>query len=409
MMSNAVFTGLGVVAPSGLVTEKYWSSLLAKHTWIEQVQGFDASGYPATLAGEVRDFDDAELVPSRLLPQTDRVTRFSLAAADNAIADSGIELADIDALGAGVVTASSSGGFEFSQHELQKLWSQGSQFVSAYQSFAWFYAVNTGQISIKNGLRGPSGVLVSDGAGGLDALGQARRQIRRGAQLMITGGMDASVCPWGWVGLAGSGTVSTATDPKAAYLPFDVRACGYVPAEGGAILVLEEEASADARGARNYGRLAGYGATFDAGSSHSRIEAVEHAITAALQDAQLPPGAVDVVFADAGGIRDDDMIEAAALRRVFGVRGVAVTAPKTMTGRSCAGAGALDVATGLLAIARGVLPPTVNTQLDARYGLELVTEATAMSVRNVLVISRGIGGFTSAMVLTGPAKSPTNQ
>src|SRR5262249_54721998 len=154
--------------------------------------------------------------------------QLALVAADWALADAGVRPQEWPEFDIGVVTASSSGGFEFGQRELQNLWSKGGQYVSAYQSFAWFYAVNTGQISIRNGLRGTSGVLVSDQAGGLDALAQARRQVRKGARLIIAGGVDGSVCPWGWVAQLASGRLSTSDDPDRAYLPFDRRACGYV-------------------------------------------------------------------------------------------------------------------------------------------------------------------------------------
>lgn len=127
------------------------------------------------------------------------MTRLALVATDWALEDAEVVPQELNAYDMGVVTASSSGGFEFGQNELQKLWSKGGQFVSAYQSFAWFYAVNTGQISIRNGMKGPSGVVVSDQAGGLDALAQARRQIRKGTRLIVSGAIDASICPWGWV------------------------------------------------------------------------------------------------------------------------------------------------------------------------------------------------------------------
>src|SRR6201999_883893 len=104
-------------------------------------------------------------------------------------------------------------GFEFGQRELQALWSKGGQYVSAYQSYAWFYAVNTGQISIRHGLRGPSGVLVSEQAGGRDVIGRPRRQIRKGTGLMVTGGVDGALCPWGWVGQMPNGRISTSQDP----------------------------------------------------------------------------------------------------------------------------------------------------------------------------------------------------
>src|SRR5581483_7462514 len=113
---------------------------------------------------------------------------------------------------------------------------------------AWFYAVNSGQISIRNGMKGPSGVIVSDQAGGLDALAQARRQIRKGTPLIVSGGIDASLCPWGWVAQLAGGRLSTSEQPDRAYLPFDADACGHVPGEGGAIVILEDAERARQRG-----------------------------------------------------------------------------------------------------------------------------------------------------------------
>jgi hypothetical protein len=198
-MTATVVTGLGVAAPTGLGLASYWSATLAGQLGIRRITRFDPSSYPARLAGEITGFAAAEHLPSRLLPQTDRMTQIALASADWAFADAGVTPSELADYAAGVITASHSGGFEFGQNELQALWSKGGQHVSAYQSFAWFYAVNSGQISIRNGLRGPSSVLVSDQAGGLDAVAHARRQVRAGTALVISGAIDASICPWGWV------------------------------------------------------------------------------------------------------------------------------------------------------------------------------------------------------------------
>lgn len=193
--ATAVFTGIGVTAPNGLGTRAWWEATVAGESGIRPVSRFDASGYPATLAGEVPGFEAADHIPSRLLPQTDHMTRLALTAAKEALEDSGADPAELPPYAAGAVTAASAGGFEFGQRELQALWSKGGQYVSAYQSYAWFYAVNTGQISIRHGLRGPSGVLVTEQAGGLDAVAQARRQLRKGSKLIVTGGVDGAVCP----------------------------------------------------------------------------------------------------------------------------------------------------------------------------------------------------------------------
>ncbi|ABD13496.1 hypothetical protein ThrDRAFT_03929 [Frankia casuarinae] len=273
------------------------------------------------------------------------------------------------------------------------------QTLSAYQSFAWFYAVNTGQISIRHRLRGPGGVIVSDQAGGLDAIAQARRQIRRGARVIVSGGVDSSICPWGWVAQLTSGRLSTDDDPVSAFVPFDRRARGHVPGEGGALLVLEDARSARDRGVSGiYGEITGYAATFDPRPGTMRVPGLARAIELALADARVSAADVDVVFADAAAVPELDRAEAEAIRGVFGRRGVAVTAPKTMTGRLYSGAGALDVVGALLAMRDSVIPPTVNVTVDPEHGIDLVTTPRPGPVGTALVLARGHGGFNSALV-----------
>ncbi|WP_435131733.1 ketosynthase chain-length factor [Actinacidiphila sp. bgisy144] len=403
-MTSVVVTGMGVAAPNGLGAADYWAATRGGKSGIGRITRFDPSGYPAQLAGEIPGFEAADHLPGRLLPQTDRVTRLSLAAADWALADAGVDPASFDPLDMGVVTASHAGGFEFGQGELRKLWSRGSQFVSAYQSFAWFYAVNSGQISIRHGMKGPSGVVVSDQAGGLDALAQARRLVRKGTPLVVSGAVDASLCPWGWVAQLAGGQLATSDEPTRAYTPFDRDAHGYVPGEGGAILVLESAAAAAARGARVYGEIAGYGTTFDPPPGSGRGPTLRTAIGVALQDAGTAPGEVDVVFADGAGVPELDRAEAEAISAVFGSGAVPVTVPKTMTGRLYSGAGPLDVACALLAIRAGVIPPTVHVDPCPQYDLDLVLhQPRAARLRTALVVARGHGGFNSAVVVRAAA------
>jgi act minimal PKS chain-length factor (CLF/KS beta) len=395
-----VVTGLGVAAPNGLGVEEFWAATRDGRSGIRRVARFDPTPYPARLAGEVPGFVAEEHLPGRLIPQTDHVTRLALFAADSAFADAGVRPADLREYAAGVVTASSSGGYEFGQRELENLWRRGNKYVSAYQSYAWFYAVNTGQIAIRHGMRGPSGVVVSDQAGGLDAVAQARRQIRKGATMMLSGGVDASVCPWGWVAQLASDRLSTGDDPDRAYLPFDAEARGHVSGEGGALLVLESAEAASERGARIYGEIAGYGSTIDPRPGSGREPGLGKAIQVALDDAGLAPGDIDVVFADAAGIVALDRVEAKAINEVFGSRGVPVTAPKTMTGRLYSAAASLDLASALLSIRDGWIPPTINVTPAPEYEIDLVLgQARAASTRAALVLARGYGGFNSAMVV----------
>lgn len=180
MTAPVLVTGIGVAAPNGLGVDDYWAATLRGESGIGRLTRFDPLSYPSQLGGEVPGFVAEDHLPSRLIPQTDHMTRLALVAADWALADSAADLAGIPELDRGVVTAATAGGFEFGQRELQNLWGKGSKYVSAYQSFAWFYAVNTGQIGIRHGMRGASGVVVADHAGGLDAIAQARRKLRRG-------------------------------------------------------------------------------------------------------------------------------------------------------------------------------------------------------------------------------------
>ncbi|MGW1816193.1 ketosynthase chain-length factor [Streptomyces sp. NPDC002125] len=409
----AVVTGIGVAAPNGLGTEPWWQATLRGESGIGPVTDYDASRYPSRLVGRIAGFDAAEHIPGRLLPQTDRVTRLALVAGAEALADAGAdpaELAGQDTYGdysLGVVTSNATGGFGFTHREIRKLWTQGPQQVSVYESFAWFYAVNTGQLSIRHKLRGPSGVLVSEQAGGLDAIGHSRRTLGQGVKLSLTGGMDSSLDPWGLTSHQASGRLSRGTDPATAYLPFDTRAAGHVPGEGGAILVMEDATAAEARGARVYGEIAGYAATFSPRPGSGRPPGLERAARLALSDSGHTVDDVDVVFADAAGTRAGDDEEAAALGALFGPYGVPVTAPKTLTGRLYGGGAPLDVAAALLALRDGVVPPTAGVDRPvAEHRLDLVRDTPRETrPRTALVLARGQGGFNAAVVVRAPGVS----
>jgi act minimal PKS chain-length factor (CLF/KS beta) len=401
-VTTAVVTGLGVLAPNGMGTEQCWAATLAGKTGIRPISGFDAARYSVTVAGELADFHAADHVPRALVVQTDKWTQHGLVCAESALADAAVDPTALDEYEMAVVTASSSGGNEFGQREIQRLWEKGPEFVGAYQSIAWFYAATTGQVSIRHGMRGPCGVVATEQAGGLDAIGQARRLVRTGTPLIVTGGTDASLCPYGLVAQTATGRMSTRSDPDRAYLPFDADACGHVVGEGGAIVIVEDRTAALDRGARHlYGEIAGYAATFDPPPGSPRPPGLRRAAEAALADARVTPGEVDVVFADAAGVPALDREEATAITEVFGPGRVPVTAPKTMTGRLLAGGAALDVAFALLSIRDSVIPPTIGTrQQAAGYDLDLVLdEPREARVRTALVLARGYGGFNSAMVV----------
>lgn len=399
---RVLVTGLGVLAPNGGDAEEYWAALLAGRGGIRPLEGHGPGRGPTRLAGRITDVDPADRLPSRLLPQTDRVTRLALVAADSALRAAGVPLGALPEYTAGVVTSNATGGFEFTHRELRKLWTAGPGSVSVYESFAWFYAANTGQIAIRHRMRGPGGVVVAEQAGGLDALGHARRALHRGSALMVAGGMESSLDPWGWVAHGAAGGLDPEGDPDRVYRPFDRSAAGSVPGEGGAYLVLERADAARARGSVSaYGEIAGYAAGFDPAPHTGRPPVLRRVAAEAIADAGLEPGDIDLVVADAAGTAELDRAEADAITRLFGPYGVPVTAPKALIGRLGAGGPPLDVVAALLALRDGVIPATAKTvAVPAGYRLDLVLGAPRrVRADAALVLARGRGGFNSALVV----------
>ncbi|MGW0880974.1 ketosynthase chain-length factor [Streptomyces sp. NPDC002671] len=401
---RAAVTGIGVVAPNGTSTETYWKSVKEGISVLDRVTREGCEHLPLRVAGEVRDFEPTAAVEERFLVQTDRFTHFAMAAADLALEDARLGRADTDAapMSVGVVTAAGSGGGEFGQRELQQLWGKGSRFVGPYQSIAWFYAASTGQISIRRGFKGPCSVVAADEAGGLDALAHAARAVRRGTDVIVAGSTEAPLAPYSMVCQLGYEELSPEADPARAYRPFTDGACGFVPAEGGAMLVVEAAASAERRGLPVRATLDGHAATFTGASrwAESR-EGLAHAIRGALDEAGCAPEEVDVVFADALGVPEADRAEALAIADALGAHGrrVPVTAPKTGIGRGYCAAPVLDTAAAVLALEHGLIPPTPGV-FDICHDLDLVTgRARAAELRTALVLSRGLMGSNSALVL----------
>lgn len=401
---RAAVTGIGVIAPNGASTETFWKSTKEGISVLDRVTREGCEDLPLRVAGEVRDFDPTAAVEERYLVQTDRFTHFAMAAADFAMEDARFGRPEVDAapFSVGVITAAGSGGGEFGQRELQQLWGKGSRFVGPYQSIAWFYAASTGQISIRRGLKGPCGVVAADEAGGLDALAHAARAVRRGTEVIVAGSTEAPLAPYSVVCQLGYDELSTVEDPTRAYRPFTGAACGFVPAEGGAMLVVEGEDTARERGAPVRAFLAGHAATFTGASrwEESR-EGLAQAIRGALAEADCAPEEIDVVFADALGVPAADRAEALAITDVLGAHGrrVPVTAPKTGIGRGYGAAPVLDTAAAVLAMEDGVVPPTPNV-FDICHDLDLVTgRARPTEARTALILSRGLMGSNAALVL----------
>ncbi|MEU3999214.1 ketosynthase chain-length factor [Streptomyces sp. PDY-4] len=399
---RAAVTGIGVIAPNGMRTDAYWKSVSEGISVLDSVTREGCEQLPLRVAGEVRAFDPAALIEDRFLVQTDRFSHFAMAGAALALDDAGLGGEPAEPFSIGVVTAAGSGGGEFGQRELQKLWGRGSKFVGPYQSIAWFYAASTGQISIRGGFKGPCGVVANDEAGGLDSLAHAARAVERGTDVMVVGAAEAPLAPYSMVCQLGYPELSTLDDPARAYRPFTENACGFVPAEGGALLVVEDESRARDRGVPVRATVAGHAATFTGASrwAESR-EGLARAIRGALDEAGCAPEEIDVVFADALGVPEADRAEALAISDALGAHGtrVPVTAPKTGIGRAYCAAPVLDTVAAVLAMEHGQVPPTPNVS-DICHDLDLVmSRARPAELRTALVLSRGLMGSNAALVV----------
>lgn len=404
-MSAVLLTGAGIIGPSGCSPEEHWQSVLAGTSHIGRISSdhFDVSSYPSTLGASVDDgFEPTQLLSGRMRKQTDRSTQFALVASDRALSAAELVPNPAGDYSIGVATASTGGAVEFGQRELQNLWGKGKEYVSTYQSYAWFYAVNTGQISIRHSLKGPSCVLVADHAGGLDVFGKVKQMVAAGCRSVLIGGVDGPLCPWAWSPLIASGQLTVSSDPATAYQPFTHSATGSVLGEGGAILVAETEQSWRERGGPTpLGELAGTASGFAVDPLSPTAYAATIALS--LERAGLSANDIDAVVADAAGTVDLDASERDALQIVFaGAQQVPpVTAPKAGFGRLLAGAGAVDVLTACQMIAENVIPPTPFAS-EVIDGLPLAREAISTRVDAVLVLGRSAQGFLSSAVVTRP-------
>ncbi|QUQ68727.1 beta-ketoacyl synthase N-terminal-like domain-containing protein [Kutzneria sp. CA-103260] len=401
MTVTAVITGVGPVAPGGVGATEFWQATAAGRNLLARITRFDPEGNPVTVAGEV-GFDADELIEHRYLVQTDRATQFGLAAADLAMADAMFSPPALNPFAAGVITTSCVGGAESGQRGLGNLWRCGPHHVSPYQSIAPFHAATTGQVSVRDSMKGPCGVLVTDEAGGLDALAHARRAIRRGARIMIAGAAEAPLCPYALAPQYSARMLSESADPATAYLPFSHGASGYAPAEGAAMFVVESAADAAERGSRPRAVIAGHGATFSAVAAFDPSgEGLAMACRKALAAAGCQPEDIDVVFADATAIPTADRAEVTVIKSLFGTK-VPVTAPKAGFGRAYASASALDAAAAVLSLDHGIIPP-IPALAEPIDELDFVVGAPRQAeLRTALVLARGYGGMNSALVLRRP-------
>ena len=403
MKRDVVITGLGCVLPIGQGAETAWNALT------EGGQGIHAKAVAAGMAwlppatGEILGFQPERHFSKKILRQTDRHTHFALEAAQQALADGGVDLETIDRARFGVVLGNNLGGSCFGEKQLAVCHGGRARSVSAFQSIAWFYAASIGQISIHYGLRGYSKTYVADRASAHVAMGDAFRAIQRGdLDGCLTGGAEAPLSPYALLGYREMGLLSE----DGSFRAFQQGAAGAVIGEGSAVILMEEKQHAVQRGARIYAQMLGFGQSCDAvpsfwgepsGTQYAR------AMGLALEEAMASPGSVAAVFPDGCGRPEADRRESQALARTFGARRqpLRLGLPKTSFGHLVGAAGAADLLLAVLAMKHGVMPPLYATMDFNARGASLAFSQGPEPLGGgvMMVLGTGMGGQNAALVL----------
>ncbi len=414
MSHRVVITGMGVVSPVGNSTDTFWNALCAGQSGIDRITAFDTTDFPSKIAGEVRDLDFSRFVEAKEVRRTDRAILLGMAAAHEAVKQSGLAGASVDPERVGIVVGSGIGGLSTLETEHSKLIERGPSRVSPFLIPMMIPDMTAGRISIEYGFKGPNYAVVSACASGAHSIGDAYMMIRCGmVDAVVTGGTEAVISPIAFAGFCSMKALSTRNDqPQKASSPFDLKRDGFVMGEGAGIIVLENLDHALARKATIYGELIGYGASGDA--YHLTAPAPEGAgaqvaIRMALASAGLKPSQIDYINAHGTSTDLNDKFETCAIRQTFGEAAytVPISSTKSMTGHLLGASGAIECIASVLAIRDGRIPPTINYETaDPECDLDYTPNTSkTKKIRYVLSNSFGFGGHNACLIL-GKYESP---
>jgi 3-oxoacyl-[acyl-carrier-protein] synthase II len=411
---RVVVTGLGAVTPLGIGMDETWRAAVEGRSGVGPITAFDAAEYPVRFGAEVKGELDLSDMPPKEARRLDRVIAFSLVAAREALAQSGLVVDDANRERIGVAVGSGIGGLQTLQEGILSLARSGPRRVMPFVIPMAICNMSSGYVAIRWGLLGPNLCHVSACATGAHSIGEAGRAIARGdADVMLAGGTEAPLIEVGVAGFASMRALSTRNDdPARASRPFDRDRDGFVIGEGASVLVLEAEEHARARGARVLAELSGYAATADAAhiaQPTENAEGAQRCMRNALVDAGLSPSDIGYLNAHATSTPAGDVSEARAIRAVFGAHAarLPVSATKSMTGHLLGAAGALEAALCVRVLETGTIPPTLNLDApDTDCELDHVAhKARQQDVRIALSNSFGFGGTNAALILSRPERS----
>lgn len=405
-MRRVVVTGLGAVTPIGNNVKDMWASVEAGKCGIAPITLYDTEGRKVTLAGEVKNFNAEDYIDKREVRKMDRFTQFAVVAAKEAMNDAKLDMGQEDANRCGVIVSSGIGGIETIQQEALKGNEKGYDRVSPFFIPMGISNMAAGQIAIAHGFKGLCNCVVTACAGGTNAIGDAFRHIRDGyAEVMMCGGAEASITPFGVGGFTSLKALNTATDPNRASIPFDKERSGFVMGEGAGILVLEEYEHALKRGANIYCEIVGYGASCDAHHITAPLEDGSGAAACmvnALADAKLAPEAITYINAHGTSTPLNDKGETAAIKLAFkeAAKNLMVSSTKSMMGHLLGASGAVEGIISALSVCKDFVPATINYQVpDENCDLDIVpNKGRKTTVNYAMSNSLGFGGHNASVI-----------
>ena len=406
MSRRVVVTGLGAVTPIGNNVDDFWASVKAGKIGFDHITKFDTTDYKCHIAAELKDFNPQDFMDRKAAKRMEPFSQYAVAAAKQAIDDSGLDIEKEDPYMVGCAIGSGIGSLQAMERETQKLYEKGPNRVNPLLVPLMICNMAAGNVSIQFGLKGKSINDVTACATGTNTIGEAYRSIQYGeADVMVAGGTEGSVCPIGIAGFTALTALSTADDPAKCSLLFDKNRSGFVMGEGAGVVILEELEHAKARGAKIYAEVVGYGCSSDAYHITSPQEdgaGAARAMTNAMSDAGVTPVDVKYINAHGTGTHHNDLFETRAIKLAFGddAANLKINSTKSMIGHLLGAAGAVEFITCVKEIQDGFIHKTVGYETpDEEIDLNYCKDSYEEPVEYALSNSLGFGGHNASILL----------
>ncbi|MBO4912046.1 MAG: beta-ketoacyl-ACP synthase II [Butyrivibrio sp.] len=405
-MCRVVVTGMGVISPVGNDIDTFWESLKAGKCGVDKIKRFDASGLKVSLDAEVKEFEPKKYYDTvQEIRKSDLFMQYAMAAARQAVEQSGILESELDKERFGVYIGSGIGGINTTIRETRKLDEKGPEMVSPFFVPMMISNMAAGAVSIKFGAKGPTLPIVTACATSTHTIGEAYRVIKHGyADAIIAGGSEASINELAMAGFINCQALNLSEDPSEGSIPFDKRRGGFVMGEGAGILILEEYEHAKKRGAKIYAEVVGYGNTSDAyhiTAPDPEGDGAVRAIQAAVKEAKVSDSDEIYFNAHGTGTHLNDAMETKAIKKVFGKKAydIHISSTKSMTGHMMGATGAVEAIASVMALNEGIIPPTINykekdEECDLNY---TVNKAENVAVDYAISTSLGFGGHNACI------------